>query len=547
MTARLTLSGKIVLLAAVNLLLLAAIFLAFAHYQFHVELGTFLFAPARDRVEAVAGEIAILLDQTPVSGRTALLGRYAATYKVDFYLFENQGEQLAGRRVELPPEVRGRLLGGPAESAPGAQRPPPPLLPEDDSKGPPPPRRFRFDDKGPDDGKGPPPEVREAEDEAVDFPPPPARVRPGPPPPRRRGAGPDGKRTDPVRAARSLTMFQVSGGGLFWVGVRIPVGDPDGPRQRGTLLLAAPSFYGTPLFFDFIPWLVAMCAVVGVLALCWLPFVRSLTRTISGITRATELISRGNFDRHLPGTRDDELGQLSGAINRMADRLSGFVTGQKRFLGDIAHELCAPIARIEFGVGILEQRAAEADLAAVADVRDEIRQMSALVGELLLFSKAGMEPQSRPLLAVPVAGILAAAVDRESAEARHAGTEVIVSCEPDLAALADSEYLIRAVSNLVRNAIRYAGQSGPVTVGARREGGEIVVTVSDCGPGLPPAELERIFAPFYRLEPSRNRASGGAGLGLAIVKSCVEACQGRVLCRNRTPTGLEVELRLKAA
>jgi two-component system sensor histidine kinase CpxA len=73
------------------------------------------------------------------------------------------------------------------------------------------------------------------------------------------------------------------------------------------------------------------------------------------------------------------------------------------------------------------------------------------------------------------------------------------------------------------------------------------VTVADSGPGLPPDELERIFTPFHRLEASRNREAGGAGLGLAIVKSCVEACGGRVQCRNRKPTGLEVEIRLRSA
>jgi two-component system sensor histidine kinase CpxA len=327
----------------------------------------------------------------------------------------------------------------------------------------------------------------------------------------------------------------------------MPIPDPERHViERGTLILAAESFYGTPLFFDFKPWLAALGGVVAVFALCWLPFVRSLTRTVSGITRATDLISRGNFDRHLPEDRGDELGQLAGAINRMADRLSGFVTGQKRFLGDIAHELCAPIARIEFGVGILEHRATEADREAVADVRDEIRQMSALVSELLLFSKAGMEPQTKALTSLEIESCVRTAVTRESSELRS-GAQVEIAVEPGLHVLGDTEFVVRAISNLVRNAIRYAGAAGPIRVSTHRDGAEVVVLVADSGPGLPQQELERIFAPFYRLDTSRNRESGGAGLGLAIVKSCVEACQGRVQCRNGTPTGLEVEIRLNSA
>jgi len=108
------------------------------------------------------------------------------------------------------------------------------------------------------------------------------------------------------------------------------------------------------------------------------------------------------------------------------------------------------------------------------------------------------------------------------------------------------DYLMRAISNLLRNAIRYAGDRGPVTVSARRDRDEISIAVSDHGPGLPEDEIDRVFTPFYRLETSRNRDAGGAGLGLAIVRSCVEACKGSVRCRNLAPSGLEVEIRLPA-
>jgi len=104
--------------------------------------------------------------------------------------------------------------------------------------------------------------------------------------------------------------------------------------------------------------------------------------------------------------------------------------------------------------------------------------------------------------------------------------------------------LERSISNLIRNAIRYAGEAGPITVRASLEGKRAVVAVSDCGPGLPEDQLERIFAPFYRPEEARTRETGGSGLGLAIVKSCVEACRGDIECRNVKPHGLEVRIRL---
>jgi two-component system sensor histidine kinase CpxA len=333
------------------------------------------------------------------------------------------------------------------------------------------------------------------------------------------------------------------------VGARIPIpsAEPSGEEQplRGTLIISAPSFYGTPLFFQFKPWLMAIGAVIGIFVICWLPFIRGLTRTVKQVTHATELVAEGQFNQQLPENRGDELGQLSAAINRMAARLAGFVTGQKRFLGDIAHELCAPIARMQFGLGILEQRAEEGQRGAVEDVQDEMRQMSNLVNELLSFSKAGMELKGRKLGPVDVEATARDAVTREGLNGVNA---VRIDIDAPLIALADREFLLRSLSNLIRNAVCYAGSAGPVViagvVAGSPDNGEIVVTVSDSGPGIPQEEIDKVFAPFYRVEASRNRETGGAGLGLAIVKSCVEACNGRVQCRNRQPSGFEVEIRL---
>jgi two-component system sensor histidine kinase CpxA len=111
--------------------------------------------------------------------------------------------------------------------------------------------------------------------------------------------------------------------------------------------------------------------------------------------------------------------------------------------------------------------------------------------------------------------------------------------------LADEHLLERALANLVRNAIRHS--AGPVEISAQPVGGEILVVVADSGPGVPEETLQRIFEPFYRVDPSRSRDTGGVGLGLAIVKTCVEACGGRISCRNRQLDGLEVTVHLEAA
>lgn len=483
MKPRFALSAKIFLIAFANLLLLAVVAVTFARFGLGFEFNSRLVGPAHERVISMAWQMALDLQDTPADSREQLVTRYARTYGVQFYLFEQPGEeQIAGPRIELPGVVREEL-----------RRPPP-------------------REEGPPDTRGRGPEGRG------------------------HGRPPGPKRTPPLFEASTKSPS------LYWVGAGIPLRDPDSDEQRAVvILMSAPSFVGTPLFFDYKPWLWVTAAMIGVFLLCWLPFIRGLTRAVREMSIATGQIAEGHFEQKLPETRRDELGLLAGSINRMSLRLAGFVTGQKRFLGDIAHELCAPIARTQFALGILERKAEEG---ATDDLQEEIRYMSALVSELLSFSKAGMLQNGRALVALSADQPLRSAVERETTSLK---IEVTVDIEPGLRLMADPENLTRAVSNLVRNAIRYAGEAGPIFVTARREQSEVVITVSDCGPGLPESEAEQVFTPFYRLENSRNRTSGGVGLGLAIVRNCIEACKGTVRCRNRVPTGLEVEIRLMAA
>ena len=133
-------------------------------------------------------------------------------------------------------------------------------------------------------------------------------------------------------------------------------------------------------------------------------------------------------------------------------------------------------------------------------------------------------------------------LDREARE----NVPVEIQLAEELDVMSRPDYLERALANLIRNAVRYAGHAGPITVSARNGDGQATIVVADRGPGVPEVELEEIFKPFYRPELSRQRETGGTGLGLAIVKSCIEACNGAVVCRNRKPAGFEVEIRLAA-
>jgi two-component system sensor histidine kinase CpxA len=283
--------------------------------------------------------------------------------------------------------------------------------------------------------------------------------------------------------------------------------------------------------------------VLGLSTLLWLPFVRSLTRALRQMTTVTEQIAEEQFDVRVDEQRSDEIGRLGKAINHLAARLSGFVSGQKRFLGDISHELNSPLARMQFALGILENRVDSQHRPYVADVQEEVQLMARLVNELLAYSKAGMKAAAIELEPVHLRSLVQQAIAREVADHDAVENEI----DETTTVIANAELLTRALANVIRNAVRYAGASGAIRVWASAQEPQVKVCVADNGPGVPAAALDQLFDPFYRLEADRARATGGAGLGLAIVKACVEACQGTVSAKNRQPSGLEIVITLKSS
>ena len=483
----LSLRLKVFLLVLLNLALVAAVLTVFVRLQLRREFSSFLMDQARERIESLARLLVQDLQRTDPEERQALLAGYASRHGVQLLLVHNDGQLIAGPTLKVPDGVIERLR------APG--RPP-----------------------------------REE------------RGGPGGPGPR----GPDGRPGGPPPLPGAPPFLVVADGDIpYWVGVRMPVASPRGePATPGTLLLASRTFWTNPFFFPLRPWLAAAAIVVVVSILCWAPFVAGVTLSIRRLTHATGEIAEGRFGIQIEEARRDELGRLGSSIQVMAARLESLVTGQKRFLGDAAHELRSPLARIQVVLALLERRGDEKDRENLADLREDVEVMTRLTDELLAFARAELRVEALKLVPTPLAELVERVVRLEAREGAHVQLEV----PRDLAARADPDSLFRALANVVRNAVRHAGAAGPIVVRAAAQGGDVALTVADSGPGLPAASLERVFEPFYRVEESRSRDTGGTGLGLAIARSCVAACGGSIECRNRSPEkGLLVTIRLRAA
>lgn len=482
MRLRFPLYGKVLLWFFVNLALVAALAYGFMRMQFRLGIESLLSGGAKQRIEAIADVITEDLRERPAERWSEVLERYRAAHGVTFAVFRNDARQVAGPALDPPSEVLERLRDR-RGAVPNAR---PPGSARND------PRRDRREISG--DG-------------------PPARF-----------------------------VFFLRGGepARYWAGLHVGLihNEPVDPRSV-TILLVADSITGGGLFFEPTPFLAFGAAALVLSALVWLPIVGGITRSIRRVNVAAREIAEGRFEVRVPERRRDELGELGNSVNTMAGQLGEYVNRQRRLTADVAHELCSPIARMQRALAIVEQRATPEQTGYLQKLDGELQHMARLVEEVLSFSKAATLPERAAPEDFALTPLVVDIVAREAADAR-----VEMQIPSDLKLHTIREAVDRALSNVIRNAVRYAAHSCPIEVRAQKTDVAIEITVRDHGPGVPAAALEKIFEPFYRPEAARQRTTGGAGLGLAIVKRCVDACGGSVRAELAKPSGLRVCIRL---
>ncbi|MFZ0633217.1 MAG: heavy metal sensor histidine kinase [Acidobacteriaceae bacterium] len=242
-----------------------------------------------------------------------------------------------------------------------------------------------------------------------------------------------------------------------------------------------------------------------------------------------------------------ELASLAETFNAMLVRLEESFEQISRFTADIAHDLRTPINNIrgEAEVALARARSVEEYRDVLESSLEEAVRLSDLIGDLLFLARAESPITDLHRQPVNVGELLSTVREYYDAIASDSGISLVAAgdAEPITAAL-DRPLMLRAVSNLVSNAIAHTPQGGSVTLAASAADAEIYIRVSDTGAGIPTEALPRVFDRFFRVDPSRSRVSGGTGLGLAIVQSIMALHGGTAAIASQAGSGTCVTLRM---
>ncbi|RNI17227.1 sensor histidine kinase [Flexivirga caeni] len=342
-------------------------------------------------------------------------------------------------------------------------------------------------------------------------------------------AAPDDQ-TGPLSSERPTGQRRIVHGARHWwrpgdidtpmvVSVGVPVGDAhyivqvaasQQPQHEAISTDAKILLLGTPV-------LTALAA-----ALAWWVSGRALT-PVDRMRAEVDAIEAGHLDTRVAvPQQDDEIAALAVTLNRMLDRLQSSQTRQQRFVADASHELRSPLATLQAATELAATDPAEEWPVVAPTVRAELERMNALIADLLLLARIEELPGASAPVGVDLDDVAQAEVGRwrgqETVMVRYAGT-------PSRATALQSS-VQRIVRNLVDNGIRHAHETVVVTTSARA--GVALLTVDDDGPGIAPADRERVFDRFVRLDESRSRGAGGSGLGLAIVRELARSAGGDV-------------------
>ena len=273
---------------------------------------------------------------------------------------------------------------------------------------------------------------------------------------------------------------------------------------------------------------------------------KSFSSPIVRLQRATRALAAGMLDTRVGGPvgrRKDEVGTLARDFDTMAEQIQALITDKEMLLRDVSHELRSPLARIRVALALAQRKAGDPAQQDLERIDQETERLDQLVGQILTLARLRSSS-----LENHVDVDLNELVSEVVADARFEQPEVTITLEPGAVPpiQGNGSELASAIENVIRNALRHSGSGARVEIDLKSTPTEIVITIADNGPGVPEEDLNRLFEPFYRVDPSRDHQQSGYGLGLAIASRIVERHGGQLEAQNRPGGGLAMKFRLPA-
>ena len=262
--------------------------------------------------------------------------------------------------------------------------------------------------------------------------------------------------------------------------------------------------------------------------------IRYILRPVKWLNNGVKEVGRGNLKHRVPLKKADELRDLAAAFNDMTSRIEGMLQTKDQLLLDISHELRTPITRMKVALEFLPKSRAKNSLQA------DIVEMEKMVTGIL--ETARMRHQYAELKKQPTDLVALLKQTAAAFENQPPGIET-VDLPPELSVQVDPQQIKTVFENLLSNAFKYSEpESDPVKISVERQASDVRVRIEDNGIGIPQGQLAHIFEPFYRVDKSRSKDSGGYGLGLSLCKSIMEAHKGKIEVQSRPKEGTTVLL-----
>ena len=297
------------------------------------------------------------------------------------------------------------------------------------------------------------------------------------------------------------------------------------------------------------PWVLLLLTLIITTPLLWW-FTHTIVKPITNLQKAANSVALGNFkvDKDLANQGPSELREVGQSFNKMSIAIDNLISNQHNLLSSISHELKTPLTRLQLSTALIRHQIG--DIEPLKRIEKEIERMDKMISELLLISRQQMHSQMEHNL-FPINQLW----DDVIKDALFEAEQHQITCDVNISILHPKKHMIygnlslltSAIENIIRNALKYTKNHIFLTIDLHKNEQDdncLQIRVDDNGLGLPPKEFDKIFKPFYRVDETRTRATGGTGLGLTIVYNVVNEHNGKVWAESSNLGGLAVTIQL---